>query len=448
MTNKKQIMEAIPSEQVDNALAMIKVLRRAMEMYPNEKELQAKLKDRISKLEKAITKGRDGALGPPPKDYDTRGQKKSPPGSVGPGNTPEPLGDPLKRGAPPTGPGGDEALPRTSPDKVQQPDDETGMAYPQMSGPDDETDGADDGDKKAQDDSKLSDINHAAIAQDLARAMDGFGTDEEAVLNAIKKLKNQADWNEVTDIYAAKHLSKKQANKVQPLWKRISGEISVFGNSKAWRKAITKHLKAQDIDYLGQRVESTNNKENAMNEDCGGMGDDGKVTISGSVDDLIRMMQLAGASGAKEVDIDDITPHSQSGPAPSMGDMIHMMSTEQDEEDYDGHFPDASTEPDEKYMNDVSASIPAGNDMHKSKKSYKATSGGDNPMNTEASIKQKLYKALAEKDTHKTKDGRTARKGLYYYVNKAKKAGTSRDKDHPDAPSKQDWKDAAKTAKK
>ena len=51
-------MEAIPSEQVDNALAMIKVLRRAMEMYPNEKELQAKLKDRISKLEKAITKNR------------------------------------------------------------------------------------------------------------------------------------------------------------------------------------------------------------------------------------------------------------------------------------------------------------------------------------------------------------------------------------------------------
>ena len=30
------------------------------------------------------------------------------------------------------------------------------------------------------------------------------------------------------------------------------------------------------------------------------------------------------------------------------------------------------------------------------------------------------------KDTHKTKDGRTAKKGLYYYMNKRKKAGTSR----------------------
>lgn len=40
-----------------------------------------------------------------------------------------------------------------------------------------------------------------------------------------------------------------------------------------------------------------------------------------------------------------------------------------------------------------------------------------------------------------------AKKGLYYYVNKRKKAGTSRSKNHPKAPSAQDWKDAAKTAK-
>lgn len=39
------------------------------------------------------------------------------------------------------------------------------------------------------------------------------------------------------------------------------------------------------------------------------------------------------------------------------------------------------------------------------------------------------------------------KKGLYYYVNKRKKAGTSRSKNSPKAPSEQDWKDAAKTAK-
>ena len=30
------------------------------------------------------------------------------------------------------------------------------------------------------------------------------------------------------------------------------------------------------------------------------------------------------------------------------------------------------------------------------------------------------------KATHKTKDGRTVKKGLYYYMNRAKKRGTSR----------------------
>tara|TARA_E500000318_G_scaffold77046_1_gene71781 strand:+ start:137 stop:307 length:171 start_codon:yes stop_codon:yes gene_type:complete len=32
------------------------------------------------------------------------------------------------------------------------------------------------------------------------------------------------------------------------------------------------------------------------------------------------------------------------------------------------------------------------------------------------------------KDTHKTKSGKTAKKGLYYNINKRKKAGTSRTK--------------------
>ena len=40
------------------------------------------------------------------------------------------------------------------------------------------------------------------------------------------------------------------------------------------------------------------------------------------------------------------------------------------------------------------------------------------------------------------------KKGLYDYVNKRKKDGTSRDASHPKAPTAQAWKDAAKTAKK
>ena len=33
---------------------------------------------------------------------------------------------------------------------------------------------------------------------------------------------------------------------------------------------------------------------------------------------------------------------------------------------------------------------------------------------------------MPSKKTHKTKDGRTAKKGLYYNMNQRKKAGTSR----------------------
>jgi hypothetical protein len=43
--------------------------------------------------------------------------------------------------------------------------------------------------------------------------------------------------------------------------------------------------------------------------------------------------------------------------------------------------------------------------------------------------------------------GEAEKKGLYYNVNKRKQAGTSRDKNHPKAPTAQAWKDAAKTAK-
>ena len=91
--------------------------------------------------------------------------------------------------------------------------------------------------------------------------------------------------------------------------------------------------------------------------------------------------------------------------------------------------------PDEEYKDDDYMYQSGG--IHRKKKAYKATQDGDNPMALENSIKAQLYQALEEKS-----------KGLYYNVNKRKEAGTSRSKNHPDAPSEQDWKNAAKTAKK
>ena len=53
---------------------------------------------------------------------------------------------------------------------------------------------------------------------------------------------------------------------------------------------------------------------------------------------------------------------------------------------------------------------------------------------------------IMAKDTHKTKDGRTAKKGLYYYMNRAKKRGTS--KPGKGTVTDKALKRSAKTAKK
>ena len=51
-------------------------------------------------------------------------------------------------------------------------------------------------------------------------------------------------------------------------------------------------------------------------------------------------------------------------------------------------------------------------------------------------------------DTHKTKDGRTAKKGLWYNINKKKERGEKPNPPgHPDRPSAQDFKDSRKTTK-
>ena len=61
--------------------------------------------------------------------------------------------------------------------------------------------------------------------------------------------------------------------------------------------------------------------------------------------------------------------------------------------------------------------------------------------------RQKFAKGKsAGKDTHVTKDGRTVKKGLYYYMNRAKKRGTS--KPGKGTVTDKALKESAKTAKK
>ena len=61
-------------------------------------------------------------------------------------------------------------------------------------------------------------------------------------------------------------------------------------------------------------------------------------------------------------------------------------------------------------------------------------------------MKRNMYKAGSGKDTHVTKDGRTVKKGLYYYMNRAKKNKTS--KPGKGTVTDKALKASAKTAKK
>jgi len=61
-------------------------------------------------------------------------------------------------------------------------------------------------------------------------------------------------------------------------------------------------------------------------------------------------------------------------------------------------------------------------------------------------MRKTFKKGGSGKDTHVTKDGRTVKKGLYYYMNRAKKRGTS--KPGKGTVTDKALKRSAKTAKK
>lgn len=201
-----------------------------------------------------------------------------------------------------------------------------------------------------------------------------------------------------------------------------------------------------------------------------------EINISGSAEELLRLMKLAGADDAKAVDAGDISSHTHaepetggcgSSPEMDMGDYIRMVSTEEieesedkinnpayldilknllmraksteefkdylnnemdedpkfgqwmnyyakhtplgkrainvyfgrnviGEEEVDGDFQDATTEPDEDYTMDVSASIPAGNDLNR-KKDLRAIRVKDPAVTLEDKLRAELKGVLAEK---------------------------------------------------
>ena len=136
------------------------------------------------------------------------------------------------------------------------------------------------------------------------------------------------------------------------------------------------------------------------------------------VQDLIDMMKNAGLGDAKEVepdmmpmrrdmerlrdivdgpkDMDDLKPGMQKEPCPKCGKVhIGMSSCNDSIENDEEAVAEYDNEPDEQYGS-VDDIIDSGDDLHKSKKAYPATAGGDNPMALEDEIKEKLAARLKE----------------------------------------------------
>jgi len=85
----------------------------------------------------------------------------------------------------------------------------------------------------------------------------------------------------------------------------------------------------------------------------------------------------------------------QMNDAGQMAQLLQALQSVQQGEAQEEEVEEYDNEPEEEYMG-VDAVLPSGDDLHKSKKSYPATAGGDNPMNVE-SIKDRLWAALNEK---------------------------------------------------
>ena len=128
-----------------------------------------------------------------------------------------------------------------------------------------------------------------------------------------------------------------------------------------------------------------------------------QMNDAGQMAQLLQALQSVQQGGQSEADVDEGAMKDQ-----MMNDAENMdkedfcekymamgMDRAECEEHWNSMNEDYANEPEEEYMG-MDAVLPSGDDLNKSKRSYPATAGGDNPMNVE-SIKDRLHKALAEK---------------------------------------------------
>jgi len=202
-----------------------------------------------------------------------------------------------------------------------------------------------------------------------------------------------------------------------------------------------------DIDGDGDKEEpmkkAVKDKEKKSDDEVGESIKE-EVTISGSAEEIMRMMQLAGNGDADDMGHGHDEPEmgsscgSMSEPeAPSdmdMGNMIRMINAKEEEDVEDGDFGDASTTPadydgqDMSALADLGKASDGGDGIGRAKKMYPPADRGDNPMALETSIKEQLWAALNAKLTTEGRGRGRGKKKMKDDINTTEGRGRGRGK--------------------
>ena len=320
----------------------------------------------------------------------------------------------------------------------------------------------------------LDDVkNHQDLAKALNDAMKGgfffgLGTDEQAVLGALGKVKDANSFKKLQATY-------KQMYKAT-LQQHIEEEFS--GNDLEQVMGIVNKLggfegSAGASGPGGEKTPQGMDPNKLANPSAGGSGPLAKkaptqqqldkrantmafqskdYSMKNPINEASMNISMNGESAAEVAQLVDILknagmqqeiPTTISMPTNSHDDMVsHMQSVDGPADSPCGMGEETVDEdewdnaPDEEYKDHQYMTKELSGGLNRQKKQFKAAQRGDNAMAVE-SIKDRLYQALEEKS-----------KGLYANIHAKRERGEKPNPPgHPDRPSKQDWKNAAKTAK-
>tara|TARA_A100001015_G_scaffold240406_1_gene274142 strand:- start:13210 stop:15810 length:2601 start_codon:yes stop_codon:yes gene_type:complete len=310
----------------------------------------------------------------------------------------------------------------------------------------------------------LDDVkNHQDLAKALNDAMKGgfffgLGTDEQAVLAALGKVKDANSFKKLQATYKQMYKATLQQHIEEEFsggdLEQVMGVVNKLGGFEG-----AKPTDAGTDDAKGaaqgpaEPIAKKPPTQQQLDKRANTMAFQSKdYSMKNPINEASMNISMNGESAAEVAQLVDILknagmqqeiPTTISMPTNSHDDMVsHMQSVDGPADSPCGMGEETVDEdewdnaPDEEYKDHQYMTKELSGGLNRQKKQFKAAQRGDNAMAVE-SIKDRLYQALEEKS-----------KGLYANIHAKRERGEKPNPPgHPDRPSKQDWKNAAKTAK-